>query len=321
MQFDMRNHHSIAILLGFVFCFCQCSNQPSTSSLAIAALRGPSSVAMIQLIDSLESQDDATIKVEMFNEPLQVRKMMLDGTADFAVLPTTMAALLFNKDLDYRLCAVPLWGTLYLCGTDTSISEWKDLRDKTVYLMAKGMTPDVLFQHLLIENGLSPYQDVNLDYRFPTHIDLANATMAGQANLSVISEPYLSQALLANPDLHILMDLEAEWQKIHGTPAPETALVVKGSLADKHDSSIQQLVNAYQKSANWVLSHPEEAAHLAVQHGIIADSTAVVHSIPRSHIDVKENQKAETEAYLRVFYDMQAKIIGDKMPDERFYYE
>lgn len=296
-------------------------NEKTENHYVVAALRGPSSVAMIKLIDSIGNQEDANIKVELFNEPLQVRKLMLDGAADFAILPTTMAALLYNKGLDYRMTAVPLRGTLYLCGTDTTIQTWDDLRGKKVYLMAKGMTPDVMFQHLLIENGLKPYDDIDLDYRFPTHIDLANATLAGRADLSVISEPYLSQALLENTNLHILMDISEEWNKAHGISLCETALLCKGSLAESHDSTIGQFNKAYQRSAVWVNAHPAEAAMLSVKHGIIADSLAVVHSIPRSHIGfttIKE-ARTEVETYLKVFYDMQPEIIGEKMPDEKFY--
>ena len=310
--------------LAFLATFSSCGenkNEKTEKHYVVASLRGPSSVAMIKLIDSLENQEDANIKVEIFNEPLQVRKIMLDGTADFAILPTTMAALLYNKGLDYRMTAVPLRGTLYLCGNDTTIQTWDDLRGKKVYLMAKGMTPDVMFQHLLIENGLQPYDDVDLDYRFPTHIDLANATLAGRAELSVISEPYLSQALLENDNLHILMDLSEEWNKTLGIPLCETAVLCKSSLAESHDKTIEQFNEAYQRSAIWVNAHPDSAALLSVKHGIIADSLAVVNSIPRSHIEFTEMKDAQTEveAYLKVFYDMQPEIIGEKMPDERFY--
>ena len=316
----MRKTCSFVFIITLLAMFCSCHEQ-NDADLVIAALRGPSSVAMIKMIDSIENQEDANIKVELFNEPLQVRKMMLDGTADFAILPTTMAALLYNKGLDYRMTSVPLHGTLYLCGNDTTIHTWPDLKGKKVYLMAKGMTPDVLFQHLLTENGLKPYDDVDLDYRFPTHIDLANATLAGRADLSVISEPYLSQALLKNPNLHILMDLSEEWNKIHGISLCETALLCKGLLAENHDPSLDLIAKAYQRSADWVNAHPAEAAMLSVKHGIIADSVAVVHSIPRSHIEftTMEEARTEVEAYLKVFYDMQPEIIGEKMPDEKFY--
>ena len=114
-------------------------------------------MGMIRMIDSL-SKTSGNIKFEVFTEPMQVRKMMLEGTADFAVLPSTMAAILYNNDIKYRLVAVPCWGTLYLIGndTDTVIKTWQDLKNERIYVMAKSMTPDLLFRYLLTQNGLNP---------------------------------------------------------------------------------------------------------------------------------------------------------------------
>ena len=94
-------------------------------------------MGMIQMIDSLSSLSDVSIKVEIFNEPMQVRKMMIDSSADLAVIPTTMAALLYNRGLDYSIVAIPVWGTLYLFGRDSSVKSWKDLKGKRVNLMDK----------------------------------------------------------------------------------------------------------------------------------------------------------------------------------------
>ena len=267
---------------------------------------------MLRVIDS--------INVPVLNEPLQVRKMMLDGTADFAVLPSNMAALLYNKGVDYRLVAVSTWGTLYLCGSH-DISSWDDLKGKKVYLMAKGMTPDVLFRHLLVKNGLTPYEDVDLDYRFPTHIDLANATTAGLADLSVISEPYLSYALMKNPSLKILMSLHDEWEKAEDIALPETAFVCKGEIADNDPELVDDIVRAYRRSAEWVNANVSEAAALAVRHGIIADTAAARNSIPRSNIKVVDAADArhDMENYLKVLYDFDPDIIGGKMLDEEYY--
>lgn len=131
-------------------------------------------MGMIRVIDSLNRNTNDSIRVTILNEPLHVRKMMLDGSADFAILPMNMAAILYNRGLDYHLAAVPVWGTLYLFGNDTSITEWDHLRGERVHVMAKGMTPDVLFRYLLQKNNIDPDREITLDYSFPTHIDLAN---------------------------------------------------------------------------------------------------------------------------------------------------
>src|SRR5690606_17270715 len=94
------------------------------SAFTIVTLQGPSSMGMIWMIDSLRRATNPTVSVEIVAEPIQVRQWMLEGTADFAVLPLTMAAILYNKGIDYRLLAIPVWGTLYLAGSDPSIAEY-----------------------------------------------------------------------------------------------------------------------------------------------------------------------------------------------------
>lgn len=308
---------TIPVLL-MLLMLCSCAPEGGGEGhTVIAALRGPSSVAMLQLIDSLSDAPDPAFEVRIFDEPLQVRRMMLDGTADFAVLPTTMAALLYNRGMDYRLAAVPLWGTLYLCGEYTPAS----LKGERIHLMARGMTPDVMFRHLLVRNGLDPEKDVTLDYRFPTHIDLANAAIAGRAPLCVLSEPYLSLALKSNPKLRIISDLSAEWNEYESVPLAETALVVRGPFAEGSSEQVEAFVQAYARSGEWVKSHSAEAAALAVKYGILPDEEAAQASVPRSHIDVVPSREAyeAVKAYLNVFNEMDSRIIGEKMPDEEFY--
>lgn len=298
-----------ALLLSILLAVSCNSGRSDANRIVIASLRGPSSVAMLQLIDSLANEDAASIEVKIFDEPLLVRKMMLEGKADFALLPTTMAALSYNRGIDYRLAAVPLWGTLYLCGTHIPAS----LNGERVFLMAKGMTPDVMFRHMLVTQGLRPEMDVTLDYRFPTHIDLANAAIADLTPLCVLSEPYLSLALKRNPRLQIIAPLS------DGTP--ETAFLVRGTFAEGSPEIVRSIVEAYRRSGEWVKANPEQAAQLAVDYGILPDAEAALSSIPRSNIDVVPAGEAREalDSYLKLFFDMDPRIIGDKMPDEKFY--
>ena len=277
-------------------------------------------MGMIQMIDSLSSLSDVSIKVEIFNEPMQVRKMMIDSSADLAVIPTTMAALLYNRGLDYSIVAIPVWGTLYLFGRDSSVKSWKDLKGKRVNLMDKGMTPDLLFRHLLVKNGVS-IDDIEIDYSFPTHVDLANAIAAERAELGVISEPFVSIAMKRNNHLFQIFDLDAEWRKIEKTPIPQTALIGRRSFLAANPQLLKKILEACRKSSVWVNSNPDSAAALIVKCGILNDAGVAKSAIPISNLkfyEIKE-VKNEVEAFLKVFYEMNPDIIGGKMPDENFY--
>jgi len=278
-------------------------------------------MGMIKFIDSLSTVSDSHIKVEILNEPIQIRKMVIDGTADFAILPTTMAAILYNKGIDYRLLAIPVWGTLYLFGNDTSITQWEHLRGKRINVMAKGMTPDVLFRYLLMQHGLDPDNDVTLDYSFPTHIDLANAVAAEQAKLGVISEPLVSLVMQRNTKVKSIFDLNAEWNKVLDIPIAQTAFIVKGELTKNSKELVEKVMQSYHYSTQWVNQYPDSAANLIVKYNILPNNQVAANAIPRSNLHfVRANTiSAQIDSYLNIFYQMSPDIIGGKLPDENFY--
>ena len=292
------------------------------TAVTIATLKGPSAMGMIRFIDSLNHVENAGIEVEIVNEPIQVRKMMLDKKADFAVLPTTMAAITYNKGLEYKLIAIPVWGTLFLFGNDSTITRWEDLRHKKVHVMARGMTPDVLFQYLLKKNGIDPQKDITLDYSFPTHIDLANAVAAGRAELGVISEPLVSLVIQKNKQVRAVFDLNREWEKIQGSPIAQTALLVKKDIIEKNPRLVEEVLEAYEASSLWVHENPDSAAVLIANYGILPNARVALQAIPGSglHFVRARNIRSQISDYLNVFYNMNPRIIGEKMPDETFYY-
>lgn len=309
---------TIALLLGG--CTGRKGKEAGSKEYTIATLKGPSSMGMIRMIDSLNTGSTHTVKVKILNEPLQVRKMMLDGSADFAILPTTMAAIVYNMELDYRLLAVPVWGTLYLVGSDTTVSTWEDLRGKRVYVMARGMTPDVLFRYLLINNGIEPERKITLDYSFPTHIDLANAVAAGRAPLAVLSEPLASLVTERNSTVRRIFDLGTEWDRLESTAMAETAFLGSAEVIRNDPWVVEYVLSAYASSTEWVNSHPDSAALLIVKYDILPDPGVATTAIAGSNLRFERAASVEREVmdYLNVFYKLNPDIVGGKLPDEDF---
>ncbi len=311
------------ILYIFLFFLIGCNRAPEQQKIRIATLKGPSAMGMVKMIDSLREAKNSEIEITIYNEPIQVRKLMLESAVDFAILPTTMGAILYNKGIDYQLAAVPVWGTLYLFGQDSTIKNWDDLKGKRIYLMAKGMTPDVLFKQLLIQNGINPDKDIKTDYSFPTHIDLANAVASGQAKLGVISEPLVSMVEQKNKKVKPIFDLNEEWQKVFPeTPIAQTALLVNGQFAKNQTQNIENIIRQNQQSSVWVNQNPEKAAELIVKYNILPNIEVAKSSIPRSNLNFVEAKNIEKEIgnYLRIFYEMNPDIIGGKIPDNNFTY-
>jgi NitT/TauT family transport system substrate-binding protein len=292
----------------------------------IATLRGPSGMGMIRLFekDSLRHMDvDPTVL--LLDEPLQVRALMLKEEVDFAVLPTSMAALLYARGVAYRLAAIPVWGTLYLVGDTSLQGSWKTLRGQRIYMMGRGMTPDILFRFLATKNGIDPDRDLLLDYSFPTHLELANAIAAGKARAGVISEPMVSVILQKNPSTGILLDLNEEWTRSTGghTPMAQTALMVRNAYASENPEAVKEILEEWQRSTQWVNEHPAEAGKLIARYGILADTSLAAISIHRAHLRFAsaDSLKKDILQFLTVFYNFDPLTIGGKLPDEAFFYK
>jgi NitT/TauT family transport system substrate-binding protein len=316
----------IPIILSLVLT-AGCSNpDKAKTTILTATLKGPSAMAMISMIENkpvLGKNFQTEFEIE--NEPNLVQAMIMEGVPDFAVVPTTMAALLYNKGQSYVLAAIPVWGTLYLFGSDTSIHSWDGLKGKRVSLMAKGNTPDVLFRYLATANGIIPEKDFTLDYSFPGHIDLANAIASRISDLGVISEPLVSLVQQKNPKIMPLLDLNLEWEKQFGDSIPftQTALLVKKEFAVKHPELVDEYLKTLKESIDWVNSHPAEAAALIKKYDILPDSALAAVSIPRCNLKFAyaSEEKEGIQEYLKVFYTFNPLIIGGKLPDEEFYYK
>ncbi len=320
-MFRKLSYLSVVVFLLYG-CGGRTRNETGRGTYTIASLKGPSAMGMIRMIDSLNHGTGHSLEVKILNEPLQVRKMMLDGTADFAILPTTMAAIMYNKGVKYKLIGIPVWGTLYLVGSNSGVTRWEDLRAKRIYVMARGMTPDVMFRHLLMKNGLDPDKDVMLDYSFPTHIDLANAVAAGQAVLGIVSEPLASLVMRKNKDIRLIFSLEEEWNRFEDSEIAETAFLGKENVIHNDPAIVKSIVSAYAFSTGWVNQYPDSAAVLIVKYGIVPDTDAAFNAIPGSNLKfVKAYEvRKEIEDYLNVFYKLNPDIVGGKIPDENFIY-
>jgi len=291
--------------------------------ITIATLNGPSAISMVKMMEDTLLSDSAVMKFVVKTEPNLVKPLLLQGEADMAILPTNMASILFNLGAKYKIAVIPVWGTLYVFGEDSTVTGWSKLKGKKIYLMGRGMTPDIMFRYLLTRNGFKADKDFSADYSFPTHLELGNAVAAGKAGLAVLSEPMVTLANSKNPKVKRLLSLEDEWNRVFKDTVPfaQTALLVKIEFAEKHPALVKAFVEKYRESIEWVNKNPAAASLLIVKNKILPDTSLARKTIPGCRLEYKEAwpMKAGINSYLKVFFDFDPTIVGGKLPSDDFY--
>lgn len=303
-------------------------NEQSTKDLEvkIAGLNGPTSIGMIKLFENPELiNKNAEISITAVPSPDQVVSNLLNGDLDIAAVPTNVAAKVYNKtEGKYKLAAVNTYGVLYVLTNNTEINSIEDLKGKKISTSKKGSTPDLAFNYLLTKNGLDPEKDVELNY-FTTHNELAQAVIAGDIDVAVLPQPFVTMVTMQNKDIKISLDVEKEWQKVEGENSNLVmgCIVVKSEFANNNPEFLESFLSEYDKSVKWVNENPEEAGILVEKHGILPKAKIAELAIPKCNIVYvnAEDSKASTDAFLKILHSFDPASVGGKLPDEGFYYK
>lgn len=292
------------------------------TQVTIAGLKGPTSIGMIKMIDekALNSQD---YKVNYIAEgaPDALTAKIISGEIQISSVPVNLASVLYNKtEGEIQLMAVNTIGNLYIVGTD-EVSSLEDLEGKTLGMSGKGSTPDFAMNYILEQSGLEG--KVELDYS-SDHATLAQSVVAEDTKIALLPQPFVTQTMLKNDNVKILVDLNEAWKKA-SSGASELymgCIVVNKEFAENNKEFIAEFLKQYQESVNWVVENPKEASLLVEKNEIMPSAEMVEKAIPYCgirYVSVPEAKEGLTDFY-KILFDSNPNSVGGKLPDDAFYF-
>src|SRR5574344_163740 len=167
------------------------------------------------------------IEFKLWNNPDELRALVLKKEVDFIALPTNVAANLYNKKVDIKLINVATWGILQLVSRDKDLKTIEDFKGKTIVVPFRADMPDIVLQALIKKAGLDIKKDFTLQY-LTTPVDAMQMLILRRADHALLAEPATSIALrktgsfpikLIAPDLYRSASLQDEWGRVFNTDA------------------------------------------------------------------------------------------------------
>lgn len=166
--------------------------------------------------------------------------------------------------------------------------------------------------------------DVTVEYK-SEHSELAALLAAGQADIAVLPQPFVTSVLTQNPDVRIALDLTEEWDKVteDGSKLTMGALVVRMDFAESNPEAVEAFLKEYQASTEYVTDEAnlDDAAALIEKYGIIAANVAK-QALPYCNIVciTGEEMKTAAEGFLSILAEANPSSVGGALPAEDFYY-
>lgn len=296
------------------------------AAVRVGGLKGPTAMGMVKLMEEDAAGTTANdYEFTLAGSADEINPLLIKGELDIAAVPTNVASVLYNKtEGQVEILALNTLGVLYVVENGNTIQSVEDLRGKTIYSTGKGATPEYALNYILGENGLTAGTDVTVEYK-SEHSELASLLAAGQADLAVLPQPFVTSVLAKNPDVRIALNLTEEWDKVteDGSKLTMGALVVRKDFAESNPEAVRNFLKEYQASTQYVTDEAnlDDAAALIEQYGIISAAVAK-QALPYCNIVciTGSEMKDKLSGYLQVLADAEPSSVGGTLPGDDFYY-
>ncbi len=296
------------------------------ATVRVGGLKGPTAMGMVKLMEEDAAGTTANdYEFTLAGSADEINPLLIKGELDIAAVPTNVASVLYNKtEGQVEILALNTLGVLYVVENGNTIQSVEDLRGKTVYSTGKGATPEYALNYILGENGLTAGTDVTVEYK-SEHSELASLLAAGQADLAVLPQPFVTSVLAKNPDVRIALNLTEEWDKVteDGSKLTMGALVVRKDFAESNPEAVRNFLKEYQASTQYVTDEAnlDDAAALIEQYGIISAAVAK-QALPYCNIVciTGEEMRTAAEGFLSILAKANPQSVGGTLPAEDFYY-
>lgn len=267
--------------------------------------------------------ENITIQYQMEKSPDLLVAKVLKEEADIAIVPSNLAAQAYNKGLPYKIIGTAGWGSFYLTSIE-DINSFEELKGKEIYTFGKGLTPDLVLQYILSNNGIDIEKDVKIIY-LNAASEVGPAFISGKSNLALLAEPLLTTVMIKKDNAKVIFDLNQEWAKVANTEKgyPQASLIIKEELLENNMEFVKNFIKEYEESRKWASDNPTELGEYAEELQISINKETIEKGIIWTNIEsfhIKDTVE-EYEKYFQAILDFAPDFIGGKMPNEEIYFE
>lgn len=265
----------------------------------------------------------ATFKA--WRNPDEMRAGLTSGTMPLVIMPTQVAANLYNRGLGVRLLNVMTNGLLFVISPNPALTSVTALKGMRLSVPFQNDTPEFVTKALLARHGLVAGRDLQVDTT-GTPIEAIQLVLTGRMDAALVPEPAATAAIVraaaAGRMIHRVMDVQEEWAKITGGPAvlPQAGLGVTGAFLAKSREAVEALRTTLVEVTGKVLANPSAAAADASE-ALDLPRPVLQLSIPHSRLVARNasEARADLDRMFRLLGESNPALLGGGMPDDGFY--
>lgn len=286
----------------------------------IMALKGPTAMGLVEMMENSDYNFSIVASVD------EVSPKLLQGETDIAAIPANLASVLYNKtEGEIQVLAINTLGVLYIVENGETIQSAADLKGKTIYASGKGATPEYALNYILSSNGINPETDVTIEWK-SEHSECVAALASQENSVAMLPQPFVTTAQAKNSQIRTALDLTKEWDALQKDGEQKSSMitgvvVARKEFAEKNPEEIQEFLNEYHTSVDYVNENVKDAAQLIEKYDLVPAAVAEK-ALPACNIVCidGEEMKEKLSGYLEVLNAQNPQAVGGEIPENDFYY-
>ena len=308
----------------------QTQEEDSRPLVRLALLSGPTGLGGAKLMYDNDQGDTANAyEIQILTDNSQVGALLSSGEVDIAATATNVAAVLNNRNEgSIQMLAVNTLGVLYILEDGQSVYNLGDLRDKTLYATGQGANPEYILNYLLTQNGLTPGEDV--DVQWLTAQEVAAKMLTEEGAVCMLPVPAATTVLSKKESVREALNLSTLWEETAGSPLPMGCIAARSDFVAEHPQVVADFLAEYEESVvymadgeNLTLSTDLNPARLAAAYGITENADIAAAALPRSNLTFVSGSamRVMVQSYFDILCQASPDAIGGQMPYDDFYYQ
>lgn len=267
----MKRYISVIVLVLFLCLLFGCAGAPAKKKLVLNEVTHSVFYAPQYAAMALGYFEAEGIEIELVNGGGADKTMtaVLSGQADIGLMGPEASVYVYNEGREDHAVVIGQLtkrdGSFLVGRAPDPNFTWKSLKGKYVIGGRKGGIPEMTFEHVLRNNGLTPGEDVEINTSIQFNL-MGGAFDGGEGDYVTLFEPVASTFEKEGKG-YILAAIGSASGEV-----PYTAYQVKKSALAKNTDLYQRFLNAVAKGQKWVQSNtPEEIAKVIMPYFPDAD--------------------------------------------------
>ena len=242
---------------------------------------------------------------------------------DIALVPTDMAAKVYNKNSSYQICASIGQGSYYLVTSDPEVTGFNStLINKEIAIAGESSMTDNIVKAILKKNNID---ETLVKFKYTNTVpELVKTLTLGEIYTGIVPETSLTSLLYKHSGLKILASTNDAYENTFDISEgyPQFSVIVRKDFAKNNKEYVNKFLFKLKESIEFVNNNPLQAGAYGEELKIPIHPQIVSKAIKRCNLKFIEIDKFKQnyEYFFDILYNYNNEAVGGTVPDESIYH-